>query len=439
LANQKFNKKNKMFKIIIVLKVIILNTYAEITTADGEVFKLLSESKNYSYYSNIAVFSQKHSSKMCIVYNANYEVIDLMAVEQAGIAKRYKVKGENPQFGFLYLMAGIYTLNMDLPHSKSVLATLKKSEQKQKPVVFYYSNTLQSIYYAEFKKDTSKKSSKKTKKQVEVKKILDKPKNCFSEENFNLVLNYIKAQMENSNYPIYKIQGYDFFASDSSILITKNDTLLSKIEKETGIVVVSIDKAKNDAHTIEINQVFCELVSLANKPPKNTFKVIVIRKAICFTPEPDDEEVLKNGKTNVIYTNDKQYEQYAEITTTGRKVFKLSTKTFGYHKHWLASCLGMALHSGRLGIFYNEKLEIERLARSMVGIISIRGREPNEDGIAKFGILPHAGVYHLDMKTHNAKAILATLQASEKEQKKIRIYLNEFPKGQSVFYVEFEK
>ena len=77
-----------------------------------------------------------------------------------------------------------------------------------------------------------------------------KAENCFSEDDFNAVYQYINKIIIFKNQSFFKYSDdYDIYLiSDKEIVIKKNGWTMAKIKQNEGIVALAMRKADNDKH-----------------------------------------------------------------------------------------------------------------------------------------------------------------------------------------------
>lgn len=90
-------------------------------------------------------------------------------------------------------------------------------------------------------------------------------KNCFSNTNYELVYKYIKNEIEIRQQSHFENNEYDLYLIDKNeIKVYKEKTLIGNIRNDKGIFSIAIYKSNNEKLTIEMNNLFCSLISEIN-------------------------------------------------------------------------------------------------------------------------------------------------------------------------------
>jgi len=91
--------------------------------------------------------------------------------------------------------------------------------------------------------------------------------NCFSKENFQKVYGYIenKINEDGSSFFVFKEYEVHITKKEEIISIKKNGYTLSKIEVEKGIYSLNKSEKQNKKMVNLTHNIFCELLSIANK------------------------------------------------------------------------------------------------------------------------------------------------------------------------------
>jgi hypothetical protein len=93
---------------------------------------------------------------------------------------------------------------------------------------------------------------------------MNKTENCFSEANLAIVYSYIKNQISSGNKSFYEYGGYELHVYENTEIALKDKGYtLAKINKENGIISLSIFKASNDRIVKKTSQIFCEILAAA--------------------------------------------------------------------------------------------------------------------------------------------------------------------------------
>ena len=89
-----------------------------------------------------------------------------------------------------------------------------------------------------------------------------KNKSCFSKTNYEIIHNYIKRKIEIEKLPYFTDNDYNIYLIDKNeIVINNKSSMIGKIVKDQGIFSVAKNKSDNERLTIEMNNLFCELIS----------------------------------------------------------------------------------------------------------------------------------------------------------------------------------
>ena len=100
-----------------------------------------------------------------------------------------------------------------------------------------------------------------------------KGENCFSEDNFKLVYQYINKIIITEERSFFKYSDYNIYlVSDKEIVIKKNGWTIAKIKQDEGIVALAMRKADNDRQLNAANKIFCKLLSDAQEKRKNSLR-----------------------------------------------------------------------------------------------------------------------------------------------------------------------
>ena len=95
---------------------------------------------------------------------------------------------------------------------------------------------------------------------------MDNAQTCFSEENLITVYNYLKNRISSRNKSFFEYSGYELYVYENTeIALKEKGYTLAKINKENGIISLSIFKASNDRIVKKTNQIFCEILSIAQE------------------------------------------------------------------------------------------------------------------------------------------------------------------------------
>lgn len=87
-------------------------------------------------------------------------------------------------------------------------------------------------------------------------------KNCFSNANYVILDKYIQNKIETEQLSYFKSNGYKLFLTEKNeIIIHKKSKLIGKIIKNKGAVSIIKYKPNNEKLTVEMNNLFCKLLS----------------------------------------------------------------------------------------------------------------------------------------------------------------------------------
>jgi len=89
-----------------------------------------------------------------------------------------------------------------------------------------------------------------------------KDENCFSENNFEKVYQYINNEITAQELSFYIHDEYEIHLFDENeIKIKQNGWTLAIIRKEKGIFTLAKLKSDNEKQLIRANKIFCELIA----------------------------------------------------------------------------------------------------------------------------------------------------------------------------------
>jgi hypothetical protein len=137
-----------MFKIILVLKVIVWDGYAEAIIETNEKFRILKNNPNYDYCIKQCKKSFENKKPLGIYYTGNHELTDITLSEES-IVSSIHLQNEEYLVGMLPL-SGVYKLLMKQPNATKIYVDLVKSEKDKKKITIYLTNDSNQIFATNF-------------------------------------------------------------------------------------------------------------------------------------------------------------------------------------------------------------------------------------------------------------------------------------------------
>lgn len=98
---------------------------------------------------------------------------------------------------------------------------------------------------------------------------MNKTASCFSEENFDIVYQYLEDQMKKEEVKKYPFDTYVLNIADNGqgleIRMKRDDYSLAIISKERGIYSLAKRLKDNNRLVHKANEIFCKILSLAEE------------------------------------------------------------------------------------------------------------------------------------------------------------------------------
>ncbi len=137
-----------MFKIILVLKIIVFDSYAEATIESNEKYQILKSNPNYDYCLKQCKKSLDSKKSLGVYATENHEITDITHSEES-IVSSIQLRNDEYLVGIMPL-AGIYKLSLKQPNFAKIHSDLLKSEKEKKRITIYLTNSGNQIFATRF-------------------------------------------------------------------------------------------------------------------------------------------------------------------------------------------------------------------------------------------------------------------------------------------------